>query len=121
MTFANFDTPMTFKEFIEKYKGQDVMEMSFEEEFFYRMDAFDMYETEGFAETFNTPYEECSEYNGQKYEIVRRASYVDGDCDMECLPQWIIKFADGKEINAYPEDICKLEVNFRELEEKKFN
>ena len=111
---------MTFAEFTEKYKGQDVMEMSFEDELHYRMDAFDMYETEGFAETFNTPYEECSEYNGQKYEIVRRASYVDGDCDMECLPQWIIKFADGKEINAFPEDICKVEVTGREMEEKKF-
>lgn len=111
---------MTFAEFTEKYKGQDVMEMSFEEELFYRMDAFDMYETEGFKDTFNTPYEECSEYNGQKYEIVRRASYVNGDCDMECLPQWIIKFEDGKEVNAYPEEISLIEVTGREMEEKKF-
>ena len=112
---------MTFAEFTEKYKGQDVMEMSFEDEYFYRQDQFEMYETEGFTDTFQTPYEECSEYNGQKYEIVRRASYVNGDCDMECLPQWIIKFEDGKEINAYPEDICKLEVNMREVEGKNFN
>ena len=109
---------MTFAEFTKKYKGQDVMEMSFEEEYKYKQDQFEMYETEGFTDTFNTPYEECSEYNGQKYELVRRASYENGDCDMECLPQWIIKFADGKEINAYAEDICKLEVNFREIEEK---
>lgn len=112
---------MTFAEFEQKYKDFDVMTASFEDELSYRQDAFDMYETEGFTDTFETPYEECSEYNGQKYELVRRASYVNGDCDMECLPQWIIKFADGKEVNAYPEDICKLEVNFRELEEKKFN
>jgi hypothetical protein len=108
---------MTLKEFENKYKGFDVMNASFEEELFYRQDAFDMYETEGFTETFNTPYEDCSEYNGQKYEIVRRASYVNGDCDMENLPQWIIKFEDGKEINAYPEDISKVEKTGREIEE----
>lgn len=112
---------MTFAEFEEKYKGFDVMTASFEDELSYRQDAFDMYETEGFTDTFETPYEECSEYNGQKYEIVRRSNYEIGDCDMECLPQWIIKFEDGKEINAYPEDICKLEVNMRKLEERKFN
>jgi hypothetical protein len=112
---------MTFAEFEQKYKDFDVMTASFEDELSYRQDAFEMYETEGFTDTFQTPYEECSEYNGQKYEIVRRANYEIGDCDMESLPQWIIKFEDGKEVNAYPEEICKLEVNFRELEEKKFN
>lgn len=112
---------MTFAEFEQKYKDFDVMTASFEDELSYRQDAFNMYETEGFTDTFETPYEECSEYNGQKYEIVRRANHEIGDCDMEGLPQWIIKFEDGKEVNAYPEEICKLEVNFRELEEKKFN
>ena len=110
---------MTFAEFEEKYKGFDVETASFEDELAYRQDAFDMYETEGFTDTFETPYEECSEYNGKKYEIVRRSSYENGDCDMENLPQWIIKFEDGKEINAYPEEICKLEVNMREVEERK--
>lgn len=108
---------MTYKDFEELYKDFDTMTASFEDEYQMKQDAFDMYETEGFTDVFNTPYEECSEYNGQKYEIVRRASYVNGDCDMECLPQWIIKFEDGKEINAYPEEICKIEVNMRGIEE----
>ena len=80
---------MTFAEFEQKYKNFDVMTASFEDELSYRQDQFDMFETEGFTDTFQTPYEECSEYNGQKYELVRRASYVKGDCDMECLPQCV--------------------------------
>ena len=40
---------------------------------------------------------------------------------MENLPQWIIKFEDGKEINAYPEEICKLEVEERKEKKIKSN
>jgi hypothetical protein len=66
-------------------------------------------EKSGFAETFWTPYTDHKDRIGQKFEVVRRVK--EGEADLECLPLWIIRFEDGKEITAYPEEIIKKAVN----------
>ena len=71
-------------------------------------DCYDMYETEGFCETFNTTYSDYIKYNGKKFKKIRRAKKSDG-YDTESLPAWQIEFEDGVKIFAYPEEICKAE------------
>lgn len=74
----------------------------------YINDCFDMFETEGFLDTFVTPYDQYADYNGQKYELIRRCTTEDG-WDLEILPAWKIRFNDGYVIDAWPEEICKIE------------
>ena len=74
----------------------------------YVNDCFDMYETEGFCDTFESPYESLIKHNGKKFSVVRRCSTDDG-FDIGALPAWKIKFEDGEEIEAMPEEICKIE------------
>ena len=81
--------------------------LSFDELFEYVQDSFDLYEKLGFKEKYDTPYEDYQKYNGKSFKVVRRMSYADDDIDLECLPKWIIRFEDGAEIEAWPEEICK--------------
>ena len=74
----------------------------------YANDCFDMYETEGMCDTFESPYDSLKKYNGMTFTIVRRCTMDDG-YDCETLPTWRIKLSNGEEIDAYPEDICKIE------------
>lgn len=68
---------------------------------------FDAYENGGFAETFRTPYEGEAEHVGEKFSVIGRVS--ENDADMECLPMWTILLESGKEIDAFPEEICLTE------------
>lgn len=68
---------------------------------------FANYETTGFLETFQSPYEQFQDRNGQKFTVIARVP--DFDCDLECLPKWIIRFEDGYATEGYPEEICKIE------------
>ena len=100
---------MKYNSFIELQNAYDnipVDEMSFEDELSYRIDCFDTYEGIGFTDTFNSPYEDMSKFNGKPFKVVRRMSYTEDNIDLECLPKWIISI-DGEEIEAYPEEICK--------------
>ena len=92
--------------------GGDKMDrgsMSLEEELRYVQDCFDTFEGIGFRRAFRSPYEEQERNNGKEFTVVRRLSYANGDADLECLPMWHIRFADGDEIDAYPEEICEEE------------
>lgn len=66
-----------------------------------------------FADTFWTPYDDYKDKIGLKFEVVRRCTTE--DVDAECLPVWLIKFEDGEEINAYPEEIIEEEINTQKL------
>ena len=62
-----------------------------------------------FSDTFWTPYEDYACRIGQNFSVVRRATTQD-NIDVECLPQWLIKFEDGKTIFANPEEVIAEEV-----------
>lgn len=97
-----------FEKLNAQYPERD--DMSFEEELEYVKDCFDTYENIGFTDTFQTPYEDKAKYNGMRFSVVKRLSYVENDTDLECLPMWRIKFENGEEIDAYPEEICEAEI-----------
>lgn len=98
-----------FKELEQAYESVLIDEMSFEDELRYRTDCFDTYEGIGFTDTFDSPYEDKSKFNGKPFKVVRRMTHTEPDnVDLECLPKWIISI-DGEEFEAYPEEICKAE------------
>lgn len=68
----------------------------------YLDDFFEAYETAGFSDTFWTPYEDKTNV-GKKFSVVRRCE--EPEWDLEALPAWTIRFEDGTEIDAYPEEI----------------
>lgn len=70
-------------------------------------DCYNTYEYIGFAETFNTPYDEYEEYKGKRFIVLGRADET--KIDLECLPMWNIKFENGDTMAAYPEEICLAE------------
>lgn len=100
---------MNNKEFNEKWNGRAYDAMIASGDWSeYIGDCFDMYETEGFCDTFVTLYNQYAKYNGQRYELIRRSSPEDG-WELESLPAWKIRFSDGVMIDAWPEEICKIE------------
>ena len=107
-----------FKSFEELYEiyPDDRSEMSFEDEFEFVKSCYDIYEFTGFAEEFNTPYEDGSDYNGMKFTVDGRVGYTTDDVDLECLPMWHITFENGIKLMAHPEEICKIEIERRNKE-----
>lgn len=99
---------MTYQEFKIKWGHVDRNYTTFEEELELVEDAFEMYEQTGFLETFESPYDDKSN-NGLSFKIIRRASYIQDDIDLECLPQWVIEFENKEQMFCYPEEICKIE------------
>ena len=103
---------LTCEEFNKKWDktAYDAMmqSMDYKEHRKYLTDCYNMYETEGFCKTFQTPYTDYQERNGQKFKKLRRAKRRDG-FDWESLPAWFIQFEDGVHIFAFPEEICKIE------------
>lgn len=99
---------MTLKEFEIKWGHVDRNYTTFEEELELVEDAFEMYEQTGFLETFESPYDDKSK-NGLPFKIIRRASYVQDDIDLEYLPQWVIEFENKEQMFCFPEEICKIE------------
>lgn len=67
------------------------------------------YERTGFSKTFDTPYEDKKAFAGQRFEILGRCG--EDTHDLEVLPMWRIRFKNGEETEAYPEEICELERN----------
>ena len=72
---------------------------------------FDVYEYVGFKPIFESPYEVFPEglvdNNGKPFTVISRCT--EDQCDLDSLPMWNIKFADGYECQAYPEEICYAE------------
>ena len=97
----------SFEELNSAYGNREDLEMPASLE--YVLDCYDLYEEAGFADTFETSFDDYSRYNGKHFEVIRRIDNIDDDCDLDILPQWKIKFEDGIEINAYPEEICLVE------------
>lgn len=55
--------------------------------------------------TFESTYEQHAERNGQSFTHVRVISEPDDMHDAEVLPMHVIRFDDGVEIEAWPEEI----------------
>lgn len=71
---------------------------------------FNKYEEEGFLEKFHVVYGGMDDYKGKKFKVLSRCK--EGTFwDLETLPAWNIEFEDGEKLEAYPEEICKLERN----------
>lgn len=94
---------------LEHYPKREKID-TFEEEFELVNDLFDTYEHIGFVDSLYSSYDQYQSKVGEPFTVVRRMGYVTDDIDLECLPQWKIKFEDGTEIQAYPEEICRVEI-----------
>ena len=72
-------------------------------------DCFNLYEKEGFAKKFWSPFgDDYKERVGQGFEVLGRCT--EKDTELEVLPMWKIKFEDGTVIGAYPEEIIVMEM-----------
>lgn len=97
---------MTKAEFYRKWLNVDLDSLNEEQYKEYVDDAFALYESEGFhTDFFASQYTDSKGYNGSKFEVIRRCTTED-NFDLESLPAWVIRFEDGVEIEAFPEEIC---------------
>ena len=64
-----------------------------------------------YRDTFTTPFDQYRDRIGQTFEVLRKitkrnATAIDrAEYDLECLPMYKIRFADGHETSAWPEEI----------------
>lgn len=128
----NENTPkeMSVEEFDAKWgEMPNRSEMDFETEVEFIEDCFNMYETSGFSATYHSiGIDDGKDFDGVAFQVIGRASYKDGDCDLEQLPMWHIEFEDGTKHMAFPEEITKIErerqtlaQNLHKEEEKPIN
>lgn len=98
---------LTWEELKAQYpEDRDKMSTQREREFVNH--CFDLYEKEGFAEKFWTPYEGEAEHIGKKFKVLGRCPEERND--LEVLPLWDIEFEDGTQLTAYPEEIIPSEI-----------
>lgn len=75
---------------------------------------FNKYEAEGFAKVFCSPFDFAVDYNDKKFEVIDRVKSLEEDeengVDLDSLPMWNIRFEDGRETVAYPEEIIPSEI-----------
>lgn len=100
-------TVESWKDMQRKYHS-DRDAMDEEEEIRFVEDCFGIYEKEGFSSVYWSPFTDHEERKGQPFEVISRCTMEDQD--LCTLPMWKIKFADGKLINAYPEEIVPSEM-----------
>lgn len=81
--------------------------MTVEEERMFVEYWFNNYEETGFLEKFHQVYDETDDFNNKPFKVLSRCK--EGEWNLECLPAWNIKFENGDTLEAYPEEICKLE------------
>lgn len=55
--------------------------------------------------TFQSPYEQFESRIGQPFKVTGVITEADADHDAEVLPMFAIRFADGFETEAWPEEI----------------
>ena len=53
--------------------------------------------------TFQSPFDQYAERNGQTFQIVRELD--DSERDPEVGVMYLIRFSDGTEIHAWPEEV----------------
>jgi hypothetical protein len=99
---------MTWDDIKKKYGSEERDSMSEEREKEYVQDAFAAYEAEGFAKRFWTAYEENSKHIGKSFTVVGRVGM--DRADLCTLPMWDIRFGDGQQTTAYPEEIIEREM-----------
>jgi hypothetical protein len=58
-----------------------------------------------YRETFVTPYDQYSDRIGQRFTVLAIIDKADATHDEEVLPMYRIKFVDGTEIEAWPEEV----------------
>ena len=97
----------SFEELNNAY-GDDRSMLTPKEHETYVLHCYDLYESSGFVNSYDSPYESESENNGRKFTVISRVGF-DEDYDTECLPVWHIEFENGEKHDAYPEDICVIE------------
>lgn len=71
---------------------------------------FEQYEKGGFCESFATPFDLHDwdrPYIGKSFQVTGRVEFY--EADLETLPMWHIEFEDGHRMDAYPEEITKIE------------
>lgn len=93
-------------------------ELSDEQRAIFLKRCYALYETEGFTDKFFTNGMDYREYIGSPFSVVCRTAPPSDD--EECWPMWLIRFDDGVEIKAYPEEIVLSEmksVGYRDAEE----
>lgn len=98
---------MTFEEINAKY-AKDRGEMTRGELEDFITDCYTVYEEEGFAKVFWSPYDQYKNRIGQHFDVIRRIETSEND--IEVLPMWEIKFEDGLTTLAYPEEIVMTEM-----------
>ena len=97
---------MTWTELNKKYpEGRHEMTKARERAFL--KDLYDTYESDGFADKFWSPFYVSDihrKYVGQPFTVIGRCE-EGKEFDLESLPVWKIRFEDGHEMCAYPEEI----------------
>ena len=96
---------MTNEEFKNKWGGVEADNLNEKDFAAFKNDCFLLYESNGWKDRFHSPYESEHENNGKPFTVLRRATT--DECHVEQLPCWRIRFDDGKETFAFPEEICK--------------
>lgn len=99
----------TFKELWESLSPASREDLSWEQEKTLIHKAYELYAKEGFASVFQSPYKENGSRNGQEFSVLSRILLEDEDAHAVDLPMWKIRFADGEEICALPEEIIASE------------
>ena len=70
-------------------------------------ECFKLYEAEGFAKVFWSPYEE-RKFNGMKFKVIGRSPEERNELCVQ--PLWDIEFEDGTPYTVYPEEIIPSEM-----------
>ena len=65
----------------------------------------DYVEPEHYRDTFTTPFEQHADRRGQGFRVLRVITEPDETHDAEVLPMYRIRFEDGFEIDAWPEEV----------------
>ena len=95
---------MTNEMFNKKWSNVNIDTLTFDQLVEYKSDCFALWESRGFLDKFNSPYDEDN-HNGKPFKVLRRAE--EGEVDIEAMPIWVVKFADGDTAYCYPEEICR--------------
>lgn len=56
-------------------------------------------------DTFTTPFDQYANREGQRFNVLAKITEPDEDHDAEVLPMYRIRFDDGFEIDAWPEEV----------------
>lgn len=63
------------------------------------------HQTARYRKTFNSPYEQHANRIGQSFTVLSVIDKPDESHDEECLPMYRVRFEDGTEIEAWPEEV----------------